>query len=102
METLNIDSKYLVHANMFEEQYQLSGVSWELEEELEKQNIRVEWESSDQGNKAIVINNSPTMVEIGDDKRYGSISRIDSPKYIYATKNLDVQYVPKALLEKGT
>ena len=47
METFDYHKKYSVH-NMYGDVYfLLGGISWELEEELEKQNIRVEWHSND-------------------------------------------------------
>ena len=62
METLVVDNKHFVHTNMFEDIcFSLTGASWELEEELEKLNIRIEWQSNDQGNKTCTINNDSKM-----------------------------------------
>ena len=57
---LDADNKYLVCTNTFEDEYLLDGVSWELEEELEKQNIRIVWTSNDQGNRYVVDISSTT------------------------------------------
>ena len=84
METIDVDNKYFVHTNMFEDQYQLAGVSWELEEELEEQNIRIEWETNDQGNKMFVVNKS-SKLDVSTDKIICDDIKIDNvtiKKYI--------------------
>ena len=67
---------YMLHTNMFEDQYQLASVSWELEEELEKQKIIIEWKSNDQGDKAFVVNES-SKIDVSDDKKICDDTKID-------------------------